>query len=74
MNISHLDPKGGMVGKFSVAAHVKAIEKTDLVTGNDWEVLPLHDVTVIIPFINSANRKMKSSGRKHKKLMNVGFC
>ncbi len=46
MNIPHLDSKGGMVGKFSVAAHLKAIEKTDLVTGNEWEVLPSHDVTV----------------------------
>ncbi len=35
-----------MVGKIFVAAHLKAIEKTDLVTGNEWEVLPPHDVTV----------------------------
>ena len=37
---------GGMVGKFSVTAHLKAIEKTELVAGNVWEVLPSHDVTV----------------------------
>ncbi len=36
----HLDSKGGMVGTFSVTAHLKAIQKTELVTGNEWEVLP----------------------------------
>ena len=46
ISIPHLDSKGGMVGKFSVTAHLKAIEKIDLVTENEWEVLPSHDVTV----------------------------
>ncbi len=34
------------MGTFSVAAHLKAIEKTELVTGNMWDVLTSHDVTV----------------------------
>ncbi len=42
----HPDSKDGMVGKFSVAAHPKAIEKTELITGNVWEVLTSHDITV----------------------------
>ena len=43
--IPHLDSKVGMVGKFSLTAHLKAIEKSDLVTGIVWEVLPSHKNT-----------------------------